>query len=188
MASDRIGLAMELSFWGLVAAASAGAFLWGFNWTHQATVNVHVKQPLADQMEPLPVRSAKPSESPKPGPLGAAGASAPASPVAVAASPSTGPFRQPFASPSSAGDPTLSENPSAAPAGASGVFKVQIPGFPSREAAEAQALELQSAGLHAVVMDEQGGFALQLGAFGDRGRAEALAQQVNARGYKVTIR
>lgn len=185
MATDRVGLAMELSFWGVVAAASAAAFIGGYQWTHQATVSVHVKQPAANQMEPLPARSVKPMESPKPGPLGAATASAPATPRAAAASPSAGPFNA-FASPGSV-DPTLVESPAAA-AGANGIFKVQIPGFVSREAAEAQAVELQSAGMNAVVLEEPGGFALQLGAFGDRDRAETLAQQVNARGYKVTIR
>lgn len=183
MARDRLALGMELSYWGVVAVASTGAFWWGFQWTHQATVSVHVKQPAAGQMEPLPARSAPPPKaSPKPGPLGAVVASGPAQ-AALKPSPAAFPA---FPSPSPK-DPTLQEGGGAA--GASGVFKVQVPGFASRSAAEAASQELQGAGFHAVVVDEVGGgYALQVGAFGDKARAEALAAQVNARGYQVTLR
>jgi cell division septation protein DedD len=68
------------------------------------------------------------------------------------------------------------------------VYRVQVGGFDDRETAQKQVEELQSAGINAVVVYDEGKYHAQLGAFTDRGRALSVADEVNIRGYSVTIR
>ena len=65
---------------------------------------------------------------------------------------------------------------------------MQVGAFDSREAAQSQVDDLQTQGINAVVVWDGGSYRAQLGAFKDRARALSVADEVNVRGYAVTIR
>jgi cell division protein FtsN len=68
------------------------------------------------------------------------------------------------------------------------VYRVQVGAFDTREGAQRQVETLQAQGLNAVVVWDGGSYRAQLGAFSDRARALFVADEINARGFAVTVR
>ncbi|MNS30522.1 rare lipoprotein A [compost metagenome] len=187
----------HLAFWVALFGASAGAFGAGFYYTYGATVNVNTKLPGADAIVPkkVPV-AAKPT--PKASPTAAAGLVA--LPSDTPASPTPTPKAKPSPSPERIAEMPTPEpfvaTPTPAPRRVAPVaappqpeiYRVHVGGFADRETAQRQVEELQGAGINAVVVYDQGKYHAQLGAFTDRARALSVADEVNIRGYSVTIR
>ncbi len=186
--SKRRDILMSALFWSALVVASGAAFSAGFYYTHGATANVPVKQPVRTTQHPMPTPrgSVKPSPSATPtlapGPI----------PVSLApASPTPDAFATPtpaaFASIAESSDPGVDPAAEASPAGAP-TYRVQVGAFDSRETAQKQVEDLQTQGINAVVVWDGGSYRAQLGAFKDRARALSVADEVNNRGYAVTIR
>ncbi len=74
------------------------------------------------------------------------------------------------------------------PAPPDDVYRVQVGSYESRESAEQMVQELLSAGIQAVVVYDSTKYHAQVGAFSSKERALAVADEVNAKGYSVTIR
>lgn len=187
-----------LFFWLVLLGLSAGAFTVGFHYTYGATANVNTKTPGADELAAKPP-VAKPAEPVKPiakaSPTQAPGLVAMSSAEPSEASPSPKPTAKPSPSPAMVGiipvstpqpTPTPRRAPDAPPKPE--VYRVQVGGFEDRETAQKQVEELQGAGINAVVVYDEGKYHAQLGAFTDRTRALSVADEVNIRGYSVTIR
>jgi cell division protein FtsN len=190
------------AFGVVLVALSAGAFAVGFHYTYGATANVNTKLPGQDNLavkplakvSPTPV-AARPSPSPTAAPglvaMPADAATAAPTPRAVAPSPSPRDvFAVASAQPVQAIAAVATPAPRRAtptPAGPE-IFRVQVGGFGSREQAQRQVAELQDVGINAVVVYDEGEYHAQLGAFTDRARALSVADEVNIRGYSVTIR
>lgn len=68
------------------------------------------------------------------------------------------------------------------------VYRVQVGSYESRDSAEQMVQELLSAGIQAVVVYDSTKYHAQVGAFSSKERALAVADEVNAKGYSVTIR
>lgn len=172
----------NLFFWLFLVGASGGAFGAGFWYTYGATANVNVRSPNQDKLKiaasPIAAApTAKPAATPVPGPLDMPSLAPTATPQPVR---ETAQRRVPaFVEP---GTP----QPVATPQ--SEIFRVQVGPFDDRLAAEQQVQELQGSGINAVVVYDQGRYHAQLGAFSDRARAISVADEVNQRGYSVTIR
>jgi cell division protein FtsN len=184
--AKRRDVLMGLLFWSAMLAASAGAFTAGFYYTHGATANVPVKQPVqtGDLVRPTPRSTARPTPAATPtlapGPIPVSFAPATAAPDVYAS-----PAADPLAAASVA--PVATPAP-ATPPPAAATYRVQVGGFDSREAAQRQVDDLQTQGINAVVVWDGGSYRAQLGAFKDRARALSVADEVNIRGYAVTIR
>ena len=99
-------------------------------------------------------------------------------PVPRASSPRPSP-KEPPASPREA-------EPSRGPQ--STLYRVQVGAFDAREDAEALVQTLQSQGVHALVVYDEGSYRAQLGVFSTKERAVTRAGEINARGYSVTVR
>ncbi|MBM3268316.1 MAG: SPOR domain-containing protein [Candidatus Sericytochromatia bacterium] len=82
--------------------------------------------------------------------------------------------------------PEVADTPEPAPA--EDVYRVQVGSYESRDAAEQMVQELLSAGIQAVVVYDSTKYHAQVGAFSSKERALAVADEVNAKGYSVTIR
>lgn len=198
--SKQGSLIGNIAFWLLVLSASAGAFAAGFFFTFGATLDVHTKTPAADSAPklgafksplamavkpsptatpvvpgPLPVTSLAPTPAPR---------KATPTPMAMIGGidePSATPYRtRPTATPVPMRTP--------APTPKEEIYRVQVGAFDSRESAQKQVDELQQVGINAVVVYDGGSYHAQLGAFSDRARAISVADEVNTRGYSVTIR
>lgn len=186
--SKRRDVLMSALFWSALLVASGGAFSAGFYYTHGATANVPVKQPVQTSQRPLPTPrgSVKPSPSATPtlapGPILVS--LAPPSPTPeVLATQTPDPFAGTAASPPPDAEPSAAASPAAAV-----TYRVQVGAFDSRESAQQQVEDLQTQGINAVVVWDGGSYRAQLGAFKDRARALSVADEVNTRGYAVTIR
>jgi cell division protein FtsN len=200
-------------FWLVLVGASGGAFAAGFWYTYGATVNVSTKAPgeqpnlaakavITPAPDPTPgaggspASQASPSEAPGPLPVASAAGltdgqsgqvvqtSATPTPMAPERTfepidPTPSPAQHPFSRPTAA---PVSQQ------GGSEIYRVQVGPFDSRETAQKQVDELQTAGINAVVVYDGGRYQAQLGAFVDRAKAIAVADEVNTRGYSVTIR
>ena len=68
------------------------------------------------------------------------------------------------------------------------VYRVQVGSYDNRQDAESMVQELLNNGIDAVVVYDQSQYHAQVGAFNRRDRALAVADEVNAKGYEVTIR
>lgn len=176
----------NLFFWLFLVGASASAFGAGFWYTYGATANVNIKSPGADNVKPIatPAVAAAPKATPtatvQPGLLDMpsmppTATPAPAEESQAAATPH-------FVEPATPRPATPQPTPEAE------IFRVQVGPFDDRLAAERQVQELQGSGINAVVVYDQGRYHAQLGAFSDRARAISVADEVNQRGYSVTIR
>jgi cell division protein FtsN len=175
-------------FWLFVLGASGGAFAAGFYFTYGMTLNVNTRSPVAASTPKpgaikSPIVAAKPTATPTlaPGPIPVPSAASGATPTPVAvlgADPSPEPTRTPRATPTPQPVGTPKEE----------IYRVQVGAFDSRESAQKQVEELQSVGINAVVVYDGGAYHAQLGAFSDRARAISVADEVNTRGYSVTIR
>jgi len=84
--------------------------------------------------------------------------------------------------------PVRTPEPTPVPTKKEEIYRVQVGAFDSREAATRQVEELHGAGINAVVVYDGGAYHAQLGAYRDRAAAIAVADEVNTRGYSVTIR
>lgn len=193
MAGKNSGLLGNVFFWLFLVGASGGAFAGGFWYTYGATVNVNTKSPLDGAIPNRAVKgaaaiAARPSPSPSPtvvpGPL-----------AVEIPSPTPVPTERPTAAPAATPEPVATPDPfavaTAAPTPAPKtieIYRVQVGAFDSREAAQRQVEELQTVGINAVVVYDAGAYHAQLGAFSDRARAISVADEVNIRGYSVTIR
>ena len=195
MAARRKFSIGNVFFWLVLFGASAGAFGGGFWYTYGATVNVNTKDPSAQKVavKPKPSAAAK-APAARPSPTAEPG---------LVAMPSTAPTPtpKPLATPTPAmvvHAPTLApvervSTPAPrrivpTPVPQVEIYRVQVGGFGDREMAQRQVEELQGAGINAVVVYDEGKYHAQLGAFTDRARALSVADEVNIRGYSVTIR
>lgn len=181
----------------VLVAASLGAFGVGFYFTYGATVNVNARTPgevPSPSPQPEAVTPASPMAQPSPSPVAdpAAGmrlASAPPAAALPSAAPSEAFFDE---RPAAAASPDewgwSSPAPVAAAPSPGSVFKVQVGTFASSEEAQRQVDDLGVAGIKAIVVFDAGRYHAQLGAFSDRARAMGVAEEVNRRGYSVTIR
>ncbi|MDB5100051.1 MAG: hypothetical protein JWM80_4472 [Cyanobacteria bacterium RYN_339] len=194
--SKRGSLIGNIFFWLFLLVASGGAFAAGFWYTFGATLNVNTKSPVAESTaKPGAIRSpgeaAKPTATPTlaPGPLPvpsmtATPAGATPTPMAVlGAVPSPG-----RASATPAPARTAAPTPVPAPTKKEEIYRVQVGAFDSRESAQRQVDELHGVGINAVVVYDGGAYHAQLGAYRDRAAAISVADEVNTRGYSVTIR
>ncbi|HEY9721432.1 MAG TPA: SPOR domain-containing protein [Oscillatoriaceae cyanobacterium] len=199
MASKRSINLGNIFFWLVLIACAGGAFWAGFWYTYGATVNVATKTP-SDMRSARPLPTPLPSETPaapltltkattEPGPIGTV------VPLAKLFKTSPTPTEPPTERPT----PVATEAPTAAPtealspvptanAAATEIYRVQVGPFDDRDTAQKQVQDLQAAGINAVVVFDAGHYQAQLGAFSDRARAIAVADEVNERGYSVTIR
>jgi cell division protein FtsN len=189
--SKQGSLIGNIFFWLFLLAASGGAFAAGFWYTYGATVNVNTKSPVSETTaKPGSIHSpgvaAKPTATPTlaPGPLPvpsmtATPKGATATPMAVlGAVPSPARSQAPARTPEPTPQPTKKEE----------IYRVQVGAFDSRETAQRQVDELHGVGINAVVVYDGGAYHAQLGAYRDRAAAISVADEVNARGYSVTIR
>lgn len=182
----------NVAFWVALVGASGGAFAGGFYYTYGATANVPTRTPGEDVGSK---RVATPQPEPSEEVVVAAPTAAP-DPLAV---PETVPERivrlDPIQTPTPQAPrrtPTPVPEPARAevvqPASRAEIFRVQVGPFDDRETAEQQVKELQTAGVNAVVVYDDGRYQAQIGAFSDRARAISVADEVNVRGFSVTIR
>lgn len=184
----------NLVFWLSLLGASAGAFVGGFYYTYGATANVPTKTPGEDVGSR---RIATPAPT-----------TAPEEPAVAEATPTPAP--DPLAVPDEAPqkvvrlDPLVTPTPQApratptpppdpapevvTPVRKAEIFRVQVGPFDDRETADRQVRELQTAGINAVVVYDAGRYQAQIGAFSDKARAISVADEVNVRGFSVTIR
>jgi cell division protein FtsN len=183
----------NIFFWTVLLAASAGAFAVGFWYTFGATVNVNTKSPVAETTaKPGAIRSpglaAKPTATPTlaPGPLPVPSELASTLPSARPAGTPT-PMAVLGAVPSPARVQPTAE-PTPVPTKKEEIYRVQVGAFDSRESAQRQVDELHGVGINAVVVYDGGAYHAQLGAYRDRAAAISVADEVNNRGYSVTIR
>ncbi|MEB3224066.1 MAG: SPOR domain-containing protein [Candidatus Sericytochromatia bacterium] len=188
-------LLANMTYWTALVLASAAAFTAGFHYTHGATANVPVKQPvsLGESPSPLPAVTPRPTPSPTPtpapGPIGT-----PAGSLQVAPPAPPPPGDQWDATQAEAGFATAPplrspvENAAAGTPSGGTVYRVQVGAFDTREGAQRQVEALQATGLNAVVVWDGGSFRAQLGAFTDRGRAFSVADEISVRGFPVTVR
>lgn len=198
MSSKRSFNFGNVFFWLVLIACAGGAFWAGFWYTYGATLNVATKTP-SDMSSARPLPTPLPTATPAaplsltrateaPGPIGTIVPLAKlfkASPTPAAATPAPTPVAT--VAPSTAPIGALSPVPTAN-AAATEIYRVQVGPFDDRDSAQKQVADLQSAGINAVVVFDAGHYQAQLGAFSDRGRAIAVADEVNERGYSVTIR
>ncbi len=68
------------------------------------------------------------------------------------------------------------------------LYRVQVGAFEAREDAESLIQTLQSQGVRALVVYDEGAYRAQLGVFSTKERAVARAGEINARGYSVRVR
>lgn len=177
-------------FWVFLVGASSGAFGAGFWYTYGATANITTKSPGQDKpaavktISHVPPAKVAAAATPVPGPIDIPSLAPTTAPVAAVAPADPGDIAVPaFAEPAT-------PKPAVATPEAPGpeIFRVQVGPFDDRETADRQVSELQGAGINAVVIYDQGRYHAQLGAFSDRARAISVADEVNQRGYSVTIR
>ncbi|MEB3195757.1 MAG: SPOR domain-containing protein [Candidatus Sericytochromatia bacterium] len=193
------------TYWTILTVSCGGAFFAGFHYTQGATSNVPVKQPvMLGQRQPTPIpvatpiitTTSTPKPSPKPSPKPTATPTLVPGPIPVSLPPEQTAFsegvppggsQEAFQAPS--GDRTLppADNPGDA-GGAATVYRVQVGAFDTREGAQRQVEALQAQGINAVVVWDGGSYRAQLGAFSDRARAFFVADEINARGFPVTVR
>jgi cell division septation protein DedD len=188
----------NLAFWVCLFGASAGAFGGGFYYTYGATVNVNTKDPGAEEHRIKPVAKPTPmakAATAKPSPVVEAGlvampstaptaTVAPKAPVASPVLVAERPIAEPLRAVSTPAPRRVVPTPVPQPE----IYRVHVGGFGDRETAQKQVEELQGAGINAVVVYDEGKYHAQLGAFTDRTRALSVADEVNIRGYSVTIR
>ncbi|MEB3284265.1 MAG: SPOR domain-containing protein [Candidatus Sericytochromatia bacterium] len=173
----------NLAFWSVLLISSGGAFYAGFYYTHSATANVPVKQPVPPTVSQRPERNPPPAS-----PVATSGGLLPG-PETVNLSPTQAPTATPAPADT---DVFQTEAGGITEAGATEgtnlVYRVQVGAFDTREGAQRQVETLQAQGLNAVVVWDGGSYRAQLGAFTDRNRAFYVAQEINARGFAVTVR
>jgi cell division protein FtsN len=183
----------NITFWSGLIASSGASFYLGFHYTHSATANVPVKQPVsaptaspAVKASGTPPATAAPTPSPSliPGPIPVATRPpAPSRTEAPVPESDLDDFQAP---------PTIRGGGVTEVGGPAGegtlVYRVQVGAFDTREGAQRQVETLQSQGLNAVVVWDGGSYRAQLGAFSDRARAFYVADEINARGFAVTVR
>jgi cell division protein FtsN len=177
----------NLAFWSVLLISSGGAFYAGFYYTHSATANVPVKQPVPPTASQPPERTPPPA-TPQASPVPTSGGLLPG-PETVNVSPTQAPTSTPAPDDT---DEFQTEAGGITEAGATEgtnlVYRVQVGAFDTREGAQRQVETLQAQGLNAVVVWDGGSYRAQLGAFTDRNRAFYVAQEINARGFAVTVR
>lgn len=186
----------------VLVAASLAAFGVGFYFTYGATVNVNARtpgeaaspSPSAEEAAsaPAPTPMAKPSPSPMADPA-ASMTIASTAPAPVSAPSKKEDFFGGEGRPAPVASPDDWSWSSPEPAGgnapaAGSVFKVQVGTFATSEEAQRQVDDLGASGIKAIVVYDAGRYHAQLGAFSDRDRAMGVAEEVNRRGYSVTIR
>lgn len=181
----------NLFFWLFLVGASASAFGAGFWYTYGATANVNIKSPGAGNVKPIAtpvavVPTPAPTATVQPGLLDMPSTAPTATPVAVREAVQPVGIATPvFVEPGTPRPPVATPEPAV---NQPEIFRVQVGPFDDRMAAERQVQELQASGINAVVVYDQGRYHAQLGAFSDRARAISVADEVNQRGYSVTIR
>ncbi len=180
-------------YWGTFILCAGGAFAAGFWFTYSYTSQVGtrglttaVAPPPGALITPMPMTTpepmatpqdlfaAEPTPTPIPLPTERERERTPA-PVVVAPTPETVYEETPPAEPT----------PEATP---EDVYRVQVGSYDSRDSAEQMVQELLSAGIQAVVVYDSTKYHAQVGAFSSKERALAVADEVNAKGYSVTIR
>lgn len=181
-------------FWAVVVVGAGGAFGAGYWYTYGATVSVSTKTPGEAVVTPRPLATAAPTEAPA--------AASPEAPVAEATpAPGVVPYEttEP-ATPVATATPRSYEEAFSTPVPAtptpvpvepkprSDVYRVQVGPFEDEASATKQVADLQSAGINAVVVYDAGRYHAQIGAFRDKSRAISVADEVNVRGFSVTIR
>jgi len=176
------------AYWTLFAVCAALSFAGGFWYTYQATSQVSVKDPGAID---VPMATPLPNQAlVTPGPDVAV--EEPAEPETTVAASDLGQAATPApaATPKANAAPATQEQTvaKAVDAAASGVYRVQVGSYSSREEAQAMVEELAVAGIDAMVVEDEGKYHAQIGAYGSRERALAVADDVNTKGYSVTIR
>jgi cell division septation protein DedD len=187
-------LVANLTYWTALVLASAGAFTAGFHYTHGATANVPVKQPvgIGETPSPLPTPASVPAPTPTPtqapGPIGTPAGALPVQVATPAPPPPGDDFDETQAEAGFSTPPPLRAPVQAAEGGGSSVYRVHVGAFDTREGAQRQVEALQANGLNAVVVWDGGSYRAQLGAFSDRERAYSVADEVTVRGFPVTVR
>lgn len=183
----------NVTFWSVLLVSSGASFYAGFYYTHSATANVPVKQPV----HPIPVTPVRrPTEKPSPQPTPQPSPSLIPGPIPVSVPPEAAvpePTLLPeadeagFQTPPPIRSGGVTEE-GGAPGEGNLVYRVQVGAFDTREGAQRQVEMLQAQGLNAVVVWDGGSYRAQLGAFSDRTRAFYVADEINARGFAVTVR
>ena len=184
-------------YWSTFILCAGASFAAGFWFTYSYTSQVGTRglttavapqpgtlvTPIPQQWAPTPEPIATPQDlfaadpTPTPMPLPTEKAKTPPpTPVAVFRTPEPV-VEEPTPEPSAYVEPTPED-----------VYRVQVGSYETRESAEQMVQELLSAGIQAVVVYDSTKYHAQVGAFSSKERALAVADEVNAKGYSVTIR
>lgn len=180
-------------YWGTFILCAGGSFAAGFWFTYSYTSQVSTRglttavapqpgtlvtpMPLATpepMATPQDLFAAEPTPTPVPLPTEKPPARTPRPQVAA-------PTPEPYYEEPAPVEPTPEPTPE-------DVYRVQVGSYDSRESAEQMVQELLSAGIQAVVVYDSTKYHAQVGAFSSKERALAVADEVNAKGYSVTIR
>ncbi|MBM3260119.1 MAG: SPOR domain-containing protein [Candidatus Sericytochromatia bacterium] len=183
-------------YWVFLIICAGGAFAGGFLFTYGYTSGV-AKRDIAPGLTPPPIMKETPypvwtpptpSPSPTADPLFATDPEASEAPSGETPEPAPRATRRPTPAPDD-DEGLLStgtlNTPTPAP---EEVYRVWVGQYEQREAAEDMILELQAAGVQAVVVSDGRFYRAQIGAYTSRERALAVAEEVNLKGYGVIIR
>lgn len=180
-------------YWGTFILCAGGSFAAGFWFTYSYTSQVSTRGPsmaVAPQpgtlITPMPLATPEPMATPQD--LFAAEPTPTPVPLPTERPPERTPRPQALAP---TPEPVYEEPPPAEPTPEptpEDVYRVQVGSYDSRESAEQMVQELLSAGIQAVVVFDSSKYHAQVGAFSSKERALAVADEVNAKGYSVTIR
>lgn len=184
-------------YWVFLIICSGAAFAGGFLFTYGYTSGV-AKRDIAPGLTPPPIMKETPypvwtpppppTPSPTPDPLFAVDPDPTEAPAASAPTPTPRPSARVTAAPDG-DDAVLSTGTTTTPAPTpEEVYRVWVGQYEQREAAEDMILELQAAGVQAVVVSDGRFYRAQIGAYTSRERALAVAEEVNLKGYGVIIR
>lgn len=177
-------------YWVVFTVCAVSSFAGGFFYTYHATSQVAVKNPNTNEnffqggVVPQPLPSETPAAEASPTPY-----DDPFGGELVSPTPRAVETPMPRRSPT----PyivvyTAPPEPTATPAPARDVYRVQVGSYDTKEAAQSMVDELLSNGITASVVFDQGQYHAQVGAFSDRDRALSVASDIDAQGYAVIIR
>ncbi|MBU6430299.1 MAG: SPOR domain-containing protein [Cyanobacteria bacterium REEB65] len=186
-------------YWSVFIICAGVSFGAGFWFTFRYTSQVNVRGPAQLAAEPAPVDLATPVPMVTPQLVATpqdlfAGQPTltPAPLVTLTPAPAQTPppeenTLQPTGSPP-VGDLDSSDVSTPEPTPAEDVYRVQVGSYDTQEAAESMVQDLLAAGIQAVVVFDQTKYHAQVGAYSSKDRALEVADEVNAKGYAVTIR
>lgn len=187
-----------LVFLGCTGLSFAGGFWFTYRYTSQINVRgpqTAVAPPDQELQTPAPLETpqpiatpqdlfaAAPIDTPMPTPMPVETPEPRPTPPPMATR--VRPEQAPIETPAPLSDQDLAATPEPT---LEDVYRVQVGSYDTREDADAMVQELLDAGIEAVVVFDRSKYHAQVGAYNSKERALAVADEVNAKGYAVTIR